>query len=89
MKRSIKVAISLPSDILSEVDKLAKQRGESRSAIVKDALIHILIEEVNKETETKAKLLYKEISGEDRSLTEKFQPVIKETLPPYGITKKE
>ncbi|MCK4353161.1 hypothetical protein KAW65_07130 [candidate division WOR-3 bacterium] len=80
MGQSVKVAISLPSDILSDIDKIAKQKAKSRSAIIKNALVHILTEEVDKETEIKAKALYEEINKKDRVLAEKFQPIIKETF---------
>jgi len=89
MRQNVKVAISLPSDILSDTDKLASQRGKSRSAIIRDALARVLIEEVDKATEVKAKTLYKEIGEEDKILAEKFRGIIKKNLPPYSINKKE
>lgn len=89
MGQSVKVAVSLPSDIFYELNKLAKQRGKSRSAIVKDALSRFLLEEVDEETEARARVLYEKISNEDRAIAEKFLGVIKEDLPPYITNKKD
>jgi metal-responsive CopG/Arc/MetJ family transcriptional regulator len=37
MNRSVKVAISLPEDLLSQVDRVRRRSGESRSQYFRDA----------------------------------------------------
>lgn len=37
MNRSVKVAISLPKELLSQVDRVRRRRGESRSQYFRDA----------------------------------------------------
>ncbi|MHB8571633.1 MAG: CopG family ribbon-helix-helix protein [Candidatus Dormibacteria bacterium] len=37
MKRVVKVAISLPEDLLGQVDKVCRARGESRSQYFREA----------------------------------------------------
>ena len=37
MKRTVKVAISLPKELLSQVDRVRRRRGESRSQYFRDA----------------------------------------------------
>jgi metal-responsive CopG/Arc/MetJ family transcriptional regulator len=37
MKRTVKVAISLPQELLSQVDRVRRRRGESRSQYFRDA----------------------------------------------------
>jgi len=44
MNRTVKVAISLPSDLLARVDLVRRRRGESRSRYFRDAAAAYLAE---------------------------------------------
>lgn len=42
MPRTAKVAISLPSDVLTELERLRSETGESRSALVQRAIRQLI-----------------------------------------------
>jgi metal-responsive CopG/Arc/MetJ family transcriptional regulator len=45
MNRTVKVAISLPSDLLDRVDRVRRRRGESRSRYFREAAVAYLAAE--------------------------------------------
>jgi len=75
-----KVALSLPSPLLTRVDRLAKKAGLSRSALVRQVMETALRGQADAEVVRKARRLYAEIGEEDRVLAETFLPVAAETL---------
>lgn len=75
-----KVALSLPTPLLTRVDRLAKKAGLSRSALVRQVMETALQGQADAEVVRKAKRLYAEIGEEDRVLAETFLPVAAETL---------
>ena len=44
MDHSVKVTISLPSDMLSEIEQGCRERGETRSAFIRAAVEHVIRE---------------------------------------------
>lgn len=78
-----KIAVSLPSDLLAQVDELARRLNESRSAIVRRSLEQTLEQYALQQTLRKARKIYAEIEEADRQLAEDFLTISAETLPPY------
>lgn len=76
-----KVALSLPAPLLTRIDRLSKKSRLSRSAFVRQAVEHVLRQPAESELLRKARMIYAEISEEDRALTEAFLPPAAETLP--------
>jgi len=83
MTQTVKIAISLPKDLLKQVDRIAEELNESRSALVRDALIAKVNDYVDRKTAEKAKKIYAQIAEDDIMLSEKFLSISSETLPPY------
>jgi metal-responsive CopG/Arc/MetJ family transcriptional regulator len=83
MTQVTKIAISLPKDLLKQVDEIAEELKKSRSAIVRDALVAKVNDYMDRETAEKARKIYAEISKEDIELSEKFISISSETIPPY------
>jgi len=80
-----KIAVSLPPELLSQVDELARTLNVSRSAIVRRSLEQTLEQYAFQQTLRKAREIYAEIEETDRQLTEDFLTISAETLPTYGV----
>ena len=78
-----KTSISLPDDLAATLDSLAQERQMSRSAVVREGLMHWLQEEQRQRVLARARELYAEIATEDKALAEMYQPLAAESLPPY------
>ena len=78
-----KIAVSLPPDLLAQVDELARRLNESRSALVRRSLEKTLEQYTLQQTRHKAREIYAEIEETDRQLAEDFLTISAETLPPY------
>lgn len=76
-----KVAISLPEPLVSQIDRLAKKAGVSRSAFVRQAVERTLQESVETPLVRTAYQIYAEIGEEDRKLSETFLSLAAKTLP--------
>lgn len=76
-----KVSISLPGELLAEIDELAEERQLPRSALVRESLERLLNEERQRRTLARARELYAQIAAEDMALAEAHLPLAVETLP--------
>ena len=76
-----KVALSLPEPLITQIDRLAKKAGLSRSAFVRQAVERTLQESAETQSLRTAYQIYAEIAEEDRMLSERFLPLAAETLP--------
>ncbi len=76
-----KVALSLPEPLVTQIDRLAKKAGLSRSAFVCQAVQRTLQEPAETQSLRAAYEIYAEIGEEDRQLSERFLPLAAETLP--------
>ncbi len=76
-----KVALSLPGPLVTQIDRLAKKVGLSRSAFVREAVERTLQESAETQQVRTAYQIYAEIGEEDRKLSETFLPLAVETLP--------
>jgi len=76
-----KVALSLPEPLITQIDRLAKKAGLSRSAFVRQAVERTLQESAETQSLRTAYQIYAEIAEEDRKLSERFLPLAAETLP--------
>jgi len=84
-----KTSISLPDDLAATLDQLAQERQMSRSALVREGLMHWLQEEQRQRALARARELYAEIAAEDRALAEMYQPLAAESLPSYTVSDEE
>lgn len=75
-----KVALSLPESLVTQIDRLAKKAGLSRSAFVREAVERTLQESAETQVIRTAYQIYAEIAEEDRKLSERFLPLAAETL---------
>jgi metal-responsive CopG/Arc/MetJ family transcriptional regulator len=76
-----KVALSLPASLLTQVDRMARKSGVTRSAFVRQAVERSLRQSGESEVVRKAHAIYAEIGEEDRALAEAFLHLAAETLP--------
>ena len=76
-----KVALSLPEPLVTQIDRLAKKVGLSRSAFVRQAVERTLQESAETQVVRTAYQIYAEIAEEDCKLSETFLPLAAETLP--------
>ncbi len=80
-----KIAVSLPSDLLAQLDELARRLNQSRSALVRRSLEQTLEQYAFQQTLRKAREIYAEIEETDRQLAEDFLTISAETLPKYQV----
>jgi len=80
-----KIAISLPDDMLSDIDRLARERRMARSEVIRKGVEAFLEVERFRQTVARAQELYAEIALEDATLAERYLPIVAETLPVYHI----
>ena len=76
-----KIALSLPEPLITQIDRLAKKSGVSRSAVVRHAVEQTLNASADTQLVEAAYHIYAEIGEEDRKLSETFLSVATETLP--------
>jgi metal-responsive CopG/Arc/MetJ family transcriptional regulator len=76
-----KVALSLPRPLVSQIDRLAKKAGVSRSAFVRQAVERSLEESIETPMVRTAYEIYAQIGEEDRKLSETFLSLATKTLP--------
>jgi metal-responsive CopG/Arc/MetJ family transcriptional regulator len=76
-----KVALSLPESLVTQIDRLAKKAGLSRSAFVRQAVERSLQQSAETQSLPAAYEIYAEIAEEDRKLSDRFLPLAAETLP--------
>lgn len=76
-----KVALSLPEPLVTQIDRLARKAGLSRSAFVRQAVERTLQESAQTHLLRTAYQIYAEIGEEERALSERFLPLAAETLP--------
>ena len=76
-----KVALSLPTPLLTQIDRLARNARLSRSALVRQVMETAFRAPAEAKIVRKAKQLYAEIGEDDRALTATFLSVAAETLP--------
>jgi len=79
--KTIKVTVSLPRELLQEVDSIAKDSYNSRSLLVKKALELLIDEYIEKKNIEEAKQIYSEIYQSNHKLAEEFLSISSETLP--------
>jgi len=84
-----KTSISLPDDLAIALDRLAQERRMSRSALVREGMMYWLQQEQRQRVLARARELYAEIAAEDRALSEMYQPLAAESLPPYNTASDE
>jgi len=77
----MKVTVSLPGDLLQEVDNIAKDSYNSRSSLVKKALEILINDYIEKKNIEKARQVYREIYQSNHKLAEEFLSISSETLP--------
>jgi metal-responsive CopG/Arc/MetJ family transcriptional regulator len=76
-----KIALSLPEPLVTQIDRLAKKSGVSRSAFVREAVEQTLRASAETPLVRTAYQIYAEIGEEDRKLSETFLSLAAETLP--------
>ena len=80
-----KIAISLPDDMLSDIDRLARERRMARSEVIRKGVEAFLEVERFRQTVARAQELYTEIALEDAAIAERYRPMVAETLPVYYV----
>ncbi|MCD5390631.1 ribbon-helix-helix protein, CopG family [candidate division NPL-UPA2 bacterium] len=76
-----KIAISLPKDLLREVNKMEKEKHTTRSAVFKQALEILLRKRIEERFKEKVRPIYAKLAQEDRALAEEFLPLTQEVWP--------
>ncbi len=84
-----RVTLTLPQQLLSQIDELARRRGLSRSALVRESLEVVLQAQEEQSALALARQLYAEIEAEDRALAADYEPLVAETMPPYVAEEEE
>lgn len=82
MSNTAKIAISLPKNLLQQIDHLVKEKHQSRSAIIRTAINGMIKSYIEQKALKSAKRIYSEIAKTDRKLSEEFISVSSETFLP-------
>jgi len=77
-----KVALSLPTRLLAQIDRQARKSRLSRSAFIREVMERTLRQPHEDEILGKARSIYAEVGDEDRALSEAFLPLAAAILPP-------
>ena len=83
MRSSTKIAISLPTDLLAQVDDLASRLGLSRSALIRRAVQELLERYLASQMAVRAREVYTLIDKAEQKMAEDFRMVSSETIPSY------
>lgn len=83
MVQSVKIAVSLPEELLREIDMISKNAHISRSATFREALQMLVEKYRDAESLKKAKRIYQKTEMTDRNLSVKFARLSSKTLPAY------
>ena len=81
MHPSAKIAISLPPELLAQIDDLAHQLDLSRSALIRRAIQDLLNRYAAQETALQAMVIYAQIDKVEQRIAEDLQTVSRETIP--------
>ncbi len=85
-----KVAISLPDELLAQLDAIAGERQQTRSSLIREWLGAQLAQEEHERIRAEWKAIYDEIAEDEIAMSEELLAIsIFPTLEPYGQTVEE
>ena len=80
MAQTVKVAISLPNELLQQCDRVARELGETRSGLFQ-AAVRSMIEKLEQEQSlAAAKEIYDQLADSELKLNEAFLSIAAETV---------
>jgi metal-responsive CopG/Arc/MetJ family transcriptional regulator len=87
MAQTRRITISLPKEILNQVDDFAHKEKLSRSSTIRKAIENLIKENEKRRVLGKAAKIYAEIAESDRKLSEEFLGIASETLSTFSPKK--
>jgi len=88
MSRVKKITISLPADMLQQVDEYAQMGDKNRSLVIREAVETYIKEDVESRIISQAAKVYAQIEESDSKLSEQFLSISSETVQKFGGGKK-
>lgn len=83
-----KLGISVPKELLEEVDKISKELKKNRSEVVRDAITKMINTYRRQQVIEKAEKIYKEIAEDDKRLAEDFLSICEKPGAKYKARRK-
>lgn len=85
-----KIAMSLPDDLLAQLDEMATARQQTRSRLIRELLAAQLAQEEHERIRAEWKAIYEEIAEDEIAMSEELLAIsIFPTLEPYGQSVEE
>lgn len=84
----IKIGISLPVELVEEIDTISKGLKKSRSEVVREAIVTMIDNYKQQQALRKAEKIYNEIKDDDKRLAEEFLSICAEPAAIYKAKKK-
>ena len=79
----IKLGISIPEELLEEIDKISQGLKKNRSEVVRNAITKMVNTYKKQQAIEKAERIYKEIAEDDKRLVEDFLSICEKPSAKY------
>lgn len=83
-----KLGISIPEELLEEIDKISQRVKKNRSEVIREAITKMINTYRRPQAVEKAEKIYKEIAEEDRRLSEDFLSICEKPGAKYKALRK-
>lgn len=83
-----KLGISIPAELLVEIDKISHGLKKNRSEVIREAITKMINDYKKQRVIKHAENIYKEIAEDDKRLAEDFMSICEKPVTKYNAGKK-
>lgn len=83
-----KLGISIPKELLDEIDKISQGLKKNRSEIIREGITKIINDYKKQQVVEHAEKIYKEIAEDDKRLAEDFLSICEKPVAKYKTGRK-
>lgn len=83
-----KLGISIPKELLDEIDKISQGLKKNRSEIIREGITRIINDYKKQQVVEHAEKIYKEIAEDDKRLAEDFLSICEKPVAKYKTGRK-
>lgn len=83
-----KLGISIPKELLGEIDKISQGLKKNRSAVIREAIMKMINDYKKQQVIEHVENIYKEIAEDDKHLAEDFLSICEKSVAKYKAGRK-
>lgn len=83
-----KLGISIPAELLVEIDKISQELKKNRSEVIREAITKMINDYKKQQVIEHVENIYKEIADDDRRLAEDFLSICEKPVAKYKAGRK-